>query len=102
MAVLGGNTGEPNIFTGVNVADLTGGVLNAETPLQGNNAICLAFRAVSAAAPGISRALIKSVLLTVRKLTIVLTPVIEEMGCPELVKFDTTAFGKFPEVKCEI
>ena len=40
MAVIGGNTGKPNTFTGVNIADLTGGVFNAETLLEGNNLMC--------------------------------------------------------------
>ncbi|KAL5376344.1 hypothetical protein DPSP01_010570 [Paraphaeosphaeria sporulosa] len=73
MAVLGGNTGEPNTFTGVNVADLTGGVLNPETLLQGNNTMFLAFQAVSAVAPDILRGLVGNVLLEVQKLTVVLT-----------------------------
>jgi hypothetical protein len=47
MAVIGGNTGKPNTFTGVNIADLTGGVFNAETLLEGNNLMCFAFQAVN-------------------------------------------------------
>lgn len=96
LAVLGGNTGEPNTFTGVNIADLTGGVFNAETILEGNNAMCLAFQAVNVAAPDILKGLLGNVLLAVQKLTEVLTPIIQELGCPQLAKYDTTAFGKFP------
>ena len=40
-----------NTFTGVDVADLTGGVYNAQTLLQGDNAICFAFQSVQQAAP---------------------------------------------------
>ena len=96
MAVLGGNTGEPNTFTGVNIADITGGVFNAETLLEGNNAMCLAFQAVSAVTPDILRGLLGNVLLAVQKLGDVLTPIVDELGCPQLAKFDRTAFGKFP------
>lgn len=37
---IGGNQGKVNTFVGVNLADLTGGVLNATTLLEGNNLIC--------------------------------------------------------------
>ncbi|KAJ3847013.1 hypothetical protein EV368DRAFT_69444 [Lentinula lateritia] len=37
---IGGNTGQVNTFTGVDVADLTGGVYNAATLLEGNNFQC--------------------------------------------------------------
>lgn len=96
MAVLGGNTGEPNTFTGVNIGDVTGGVFNAETLLEGNNAMCLAFQVVSAVTPDILRGLLGNVLLAVQKLAEVLNPIIDELGCPQLAKFDKTAFGKFP------
>jgi hypothetical protein len=96
VIVVGGNTGKPNTFTGVNVANLTGGVFNAETLLEGNNIMCVAFQAINGVAPDILKGLVGNVLLAVQKLTEVLTPLIDELGCPQLAKFDTTAFGKFP------
>jgi hypothetical protein len=74
MAVVGGNTGEPNTFTGVNIADLTGGVFNAETLFEGNNLMCFAFQAVSA----LNEA------------------VLGPLGCPDLEKYDKALFEKFP------
>ena len=44
FADVGGNTGEPNTFTGVDVTDLTGGVYNSQTLLQGNNLFCFAYQ----------------------------------------------------------
>jgi hypothetical protein len=40
----GGNTGTVNSFTGVDVANLTGGVYNAQTLFQGDNFQCFAFQ----------------------------------------------------------
>jgi hypothetical protein len=39
---VGGNTGKVDTFTGVHIADLTGGVLNAATLLEDNNLLCFA------------------------------------------------------------
>jgi hypothetical protein len=39
---IGGNTGTVDSFTGVDLADLTGGVFNAETLLKDNNLFCFA------------------------------------------------------------
>lgn len=39
---IGGNTGTVDSFTGVDIADLTGGVLNAATLLEDNNLLCFA------------------------------------------------------------
>lgn len=96
MAVLGGNTGEPNTFTGVNIADLTGGVFNAETLLEGNNLMCLAFQAVQSASPDILKGLLGNVVLAVQKLTDALTPVLQSLSCPQLAKYDATLFEQFP------
>lgn len=39
---VGGNTGEVDTFTGVDLSNLTGGVFNAATLLEGNNLFCFA------------------------------------------------------------
>ncbi|EMD94579.1 hypothetical protein COCC4DRAFT_66246 [Bipolaris maydis ATCC 48331] len=96
MAVIGGNTGKPNTFTGVNIADLTGGVFNAETLLEGNNAMCFAFQFVQFATPDILDGLLGNVVLAVRKLTTVLDPVLAALGCPQAAKFDMGLLSSFP------
>ncbi|GAW04577.1 oxidase-like protein [Lentinula edodes] len=42
---IGGNTGQVDTFTGVNLADLTRGVYNANTLLEGNNLLCFVLQA---------------------------------------------------------
>ncbi|KAI4660829.1 uncharacterized protein J4E79_005397 [Alternaria viburni] len=96
MAVVGGNTGEPNTFTGVNIADLTGGVFNAETLLEDNNLMCFAFQAVNSASPDILKGLLGNVLLAVQKLTDALNPILAKLGCPDLAKYDKSLLAKFP------
>ncbi|EUC28077.1 hypothetical protein COCCADRAFT_9483 [Bipolaris zeicola 26-R-13] len=96
MAVIGGNTGKPNTFTGVNIADLTGGVFNAETLLQGNNAMCFAFQFVQFASPDILDGLLGNVVLALRKLTGVLDPILATLGCPQAAKFDMGLLSSFP------
>lgn len=41
---VGGNTGKTNSFTGVDINQLTNGAFNAQSLLQGNNAICFAYQ----------------------------------------------------------
>lgn len=96
MAVIGGNTGEPNTFTGVDSGDLTGGVFNTATLLEGNNALCFALQAVNTASPDILRGLLGNILEAVSKLTDALNPLISTLGCPQLAKYDTTLFKQFP------
>lgn len=96
MAVIGGNTGKPNTFTGVSVTDLTGGAFNAETLLEGNNLMCFAFQAANTAAPDILKGLLGNVVLAVQKLTDALNPILRTLGCPQLVKYDATLLEKFP------
>jgi hypothetical protein len=58
--------------------------------------MCLAFQAASVGAPDVLRGLLGNVLVAVQKLASVLDPIIAELGCPELVKYDRTLFNKFP------
>lgn len=96
MAVIGGNTGEPNTFTGVDVAQLTDGANNAKTLLEGNNLVCFAFQTVSAGAPDILRGLLGNALAAVQKLTSALNPVLRALGCQPLVKYDAALLKAFP------
>lgn len=93
---LGGNTGKPNTFTGVNIDDLTGNVFNAGTLLEGNNLMCLAFSSALQASPDILGGLVGNVLLAVQKLTDALNPIFAALNCPEIVKYDATLFKAFP------
>ncbi|OSS52535.1 hypothetical protein B5807_03023 [Epicoccum nigrum] len=93
---LGGNTGSPNSFTGVDVDHLTGNVLNAQNLLEGNNLMCLALTAALQGTPDLLGGLVGNVLLAVQKLAGVLEPVFAALNCPEITKYDSTVFKAFP------
>ena len=93
---LGGNTGQPNTFTGVDIDDLTGNVFNAQTLLEGNNIMCLAFASALQASPDILGGLVGNALVAVQKLTNALDPILASLNCPEITKYDATLFKAFP------
>jgi len=59
LGSVGGNLGRVNSFAGVDVQDVTGGVLNSARLLQGNNLVCLALEAVKTFAPNSLSSLFK-------------------------------------------
>lgn len=83
---IGGNTGSPNSFVGVDLGSLTGGVFNAGNLLQGNNAICLALEASQIAEPSDDNGLLENVIISL--LGSVLGPVLPTLGCPSLARFN--------------
>ncbi|OBT55576.1 hypothetical protein VE04_04091 [Pseudogymnoascus sp. 24MN13] len=48
---IGGNTGTVDSFTGVDMDDLTGGLLNAQTLLEDNNLLCFVFEVLKTLSP---------------------------------------------------
>jgi len=93
---VGGNMGAPNTFVGVNVDDLTGGVLNADKLLEGNNLICFGMQYAAIGAPDILKGLVNNVLSAVGKLTDALQPLLTSLSCPEFSKFNGNLFEQFP------
>lgn len=93
---VGGNTGQPNTFVGVDLDDLTGGVLNAEKLLEGNNLICFGMQFVNIASPDILKGLVGNVLQAVSKLTDALQPVLQTLSCPQVSKYNGNLFEQFP------
>ncbi|PQE08453.1 hypothetical protein CJF30_00005322 [Rutstroemia sp. NJR-2017a BBW] len=93
---IGGNTGEVGTFTGVDVEDLTGGVYNAQTLTQGDNAICLAYQFAQQAAPDLLKGLFSSITQPLSQLNDALGKVFATLSCPQLEKIDTSQFSKYP------
>lgn len=96
LLVLGGNTGQVNTFTGVNITDLTGGVFNAANLLEGNNALCFAFLSTELATPDLLKGAAGNVAKALRLLSEPLALMLETLGCPELEKYDGSLFEQFP------
>ncbi|CZR54683.1 related to oxidase [Phialocephala subalpina] len=51
LASVGGNTGEVNSFVGLDLANVTGGILSAERLLEDNNLLCFALEIVKTFSP---------------------------------------------------
>lgn len=86
---VGGNTGKTSSFTGVDVSDLTGGLFNTASLLQGNNLGCFIYQLSAQAKPDI-------LLGVLNKLTDLVGSLISPLGCPQLKKIDTNLLKQFP------
>ena len=93
---VGGNTGTTNSFTGVDPADLTGGVFTASNLLQGNNLICFGFEASLQEAPDILSGLYVNTAAALSKLTGAVSKATSGLGCPQLSSINTAQFSKYP------
>lgn len=96
LLVLGGNTGQVNTFTGVNISDATGGVFNAANLLEGNNALCFAFLSTELATPDLLKGALGNVAKALRLLSQPLALMLETLGCPQLAKYDGSLFEQYP------
>jgi hypothetical protein len=93
---VGGNTGKVNTFTGIDPTDLTGGVYNAQTLLQGNNAACFAFQAAIQMAPDLLKGLLSDVTGAVNQTVNSLSGSLVQLGCPQLEQFHDSSLQQFP------
>jgi hypothetical protein len=96
---IGGNTGTPNSFVGVNPGDLTGGVYTSTNLLQGNNLGCFAFQALQQGLPSVLRGLVSNVAAVVSLVNQYVSPVTQSLNCPALTQFDQSLFNQFPGYK---
>ncbi|KAF2767076.1 Cloroperoxidase [Teratosphaeria nubilosa] len=86
---VGGNTGTTNSFTGVDVANFTGGLYNAQTLTEGNNFACFGYQFAAQEKPDVA-------LTTIAKLTDALSPVLSSLSCPQLETIDNDQLMQFP------
>jgi len=96
---IGGNTGTTDSFTGVDLQDLTGGVFNTESLLDGNDGACFLYQATLAAMPSAAAPVLGTVGSILGWALNLLGPDIQALGCPQLAKFDNTLFNQFPGAK---
>ncbi|KAF7164830.1 hypothetical protein CNMCM5623_009257 [Aspergillus felis] len=82
LASIGGNTGTVNSFAGVNLADVTGGVLNLTTLLEGNNLLCLVFEVLKFASPNALAGLYETLAVPLDMINKIITVPLLNMSCP--------------------
>lgn len=86
---IGGNTGKTNSFTGVDAADLTGGIFKSADLPKGNNLGCFIYQLSAQAKPDV-------LLGALTKLTDAIGSIIGPLGCPQLSTIDTKQLQQFP------
>ncbi|OWP06256.1 hypothetical protein B2J93_2494 [Marssonina coronariae] len=96
---IGGNTGKVNTFPGVDLADLTGGVFNAATLLQGNNLACFVLQAVVQFLPDALNSVEGAVGSILRTLENDLAGVLSPLACPKLDSINKDEFQGCPGAK---
>lgn len=84
LANIGGNTGTVNSFTGLDLSDITGGVFNIETLLEGNNLLCFALQVVRFVAPNSLSSLFETIDGPLEMVTSALAQPVLDLGCPAL------------------
>ncbi|KAF4970914.1 hypothetical protein FZEAL_9950 [Fusarium zealandicum] len=82
LASIGGNLGAVNSYAGVDISDVTGGVLNLAKLLEGNNMLCFVFEVVKTAAPNSLSNLFSLIAAPLELLTDTLGSAILDLACP--------------------
>ncbi|KAI1356737.1 hypothetical protein F5Y01DRAFT_321125 [Xylaria sp. FL0043] len=93
---VGGNTGTTNSFVGVDPADLTNGVYNAQSLLQGNNAFCFGTQLMTQAAPDLLLGLFDDVNKALDILTSAVGNATLDLNCPQLTSMNKQVLKQFP------
>ncbi|KAI0878223.1 Chloroperoxidase [Hypoxylon argillaceum] len=79
---IGGNVGKVNTFTGLDAADITGGVLNSTNLLEGNNLVCFSLTVLKAFTPNSLSTTVKTVEPVLELLNDVLLDPLLDLDCP--------------------
>ncbi|KAJ7713274.1 hypothetical protein B0H16DRAFT_1743423 [Mycena metata] len=85
---IGGNIHGKNTYAPIDIGNLTGGVFNAASLLEGNNAACLVLQAVQILVPDALSDLVGLVGVIVSKLVDGIGPLLNGLTCPQLTKMD--------------
>jgi len=93
---IGGNTGTTNSFTGLDLLNLTGGVFDTVTLLEGNNLMCFSYQAAQQAAPDALKSVFSDATAALSMLDGVIDPILSSLGCPQLKAIDESQFAQFP------
>lgn len=93
---IGGNTGKVNTFTGVDFEDLTGGVFNGATLLEGDNLACFLFQTLQQATPDILKRVLTNVGDAVNTLNTMTNGILAGLTCPQIEKIDVSQFSNYP------
>ncbi|KAK7413963.1 hypothetical protein QQX98_007146 [Neonectria punicea] len=92
LGSIGGNMGKVNSYAGVDLSNLTGGVINLTKILEGNNLLCFVFEIVKTASPNSLSTLFSIIRVPLKLITDTLGAAILDFACPAFE--DMTVGGK--------
>ncbi|KAH7157930.1 hypothetical protein B0J13DRAFT_650717 [Dactylonectria estremocensis] len=78
---IGGNTNGVNTFVGINLDDVSGGILNAKNLLQGNNLICFSLNALKTVSPNALSSLYATLSTITDLVFAAIEPIMGAMDC---------------------
>ena len=93
LTSIGGNTGSVNTFTPLDLGNITSGLLNAGTLLEGNNLLCFALQVVKAFSPDSLSSIWATVGDVLNILTDILGTAITDLSC---APFEDLVYGGQP------
>lgn len=79
---IGGNTGTLNSFSGLNLQDITSGVLNASSLSEGNNLLCFVFEVLKTFLPNSLSPLLSTLEVPINLVTDTIAAPILSLACP--------------------
>jgi hypothetical protein len=82
LGSVGGNLGKVNTFAGVDLEDVTGGVINLTSLLEGNNLVCFVLEVVKTFAPNSLSTLFKTLEVPLELLDDAILGPILDLSCP--------------------
>lgn len=82
LASVGGNMGKVNSFAGVDLHDVTGGILNATSLLEGNNLFCFSLEIVKTFAPNALAPIFKSLEVPLQMINDAVVGPLLDISCP--------------------
>ncbi|KAK7705981.1 hypothetical protein SLS57_009898 [Botryosphaeria dothidea] len=82
LGSIGGNTGTVNSFSGLDLHNITGGVLNATSLLENNNLLCFVFELLKTFAPNSLSPLLSTLEVPLKLITDTLATPLLSLACP--------------------
>lgn len=82
LASIGGNMGEVNTFAGVDLGNITGGVVNSLSLLEGNNLVCFTLEIVKTFAPNSLSSLFATLAKPLEMITDAISLPLLDLDCP--------------------
>jgi hypothetical protein len=82
LCSIGGNTGTVNSFTGVDLGNVTGGVINVTSLLENNNLLCFVFEVLKTFLPNSLSGLLATLEVPIKLVTDTLAAPLLDLACP--------------------